>query len=73
MSEKIIDYFENGENFNVTIDYLIENKRMGTVGCLSLIEVEFIEEPLFLMNGDILTNVDFDYMLKEHIKNQNEI
>lgn len=73
MSEKIIDYFENGENFNVTIDYLIENKRMGTVGCLSLIEDDNIEEPFFLMNGDILTNVDFDCMLKEHIKNQNEI
>lgn len=73
MSEKIIDYFENGENFNVAIDYLIENKRMGTVGCLSLIEDDNIEEPFFLMNGDILTNVDFDCMLKEHIKNQNEI
>jgi NDP-sugar pyrophosphorylase family protein len=73
MSEKIINYFENGESFNVNIDYLIENKRMGTAGCLSLVKKETIEEPFFLMNGDILTNVDFDDMLQEHIKNQNEI
>jgi|GEM_PF-157089 nucleotidyl transferase len=72
LSEKIINYFENGKKFNAKIDYLIENKRMGTAGCLSLIG-EAIEEPFFLMNGDILTNINFDDMLKTHIKNKNEI
>lgn len=72
MSEKVIDYFENGESFNVHISYLTENKRMGTAGCLSLIKDD-LQEPIFIMNGDILTNVNFDDMLQSHINNQNEI
>lgn len=72
MANQIEEYFENGDKFNVKIDYLRENQRMGTAGCLSLIE-EKINEPFFLMNGDILTNVDFEAMLYSHVKNQNEI
>lgn len=72
MSEKIINYFENGKKFDAKIEYLIENKRMGTAGCLSLID-ENINEPFFIMNGDILTNVNFDDMLQDHLNNKNEI
>lgn len=72
MAEQITNYFENGEKFDVHIDYLHESKRMGTAGCLSLIE-DVAEEPIFLMNGDILTNVNFEEMMNEHIGNNNEI
>lgn len=72
MADQITNYFENGEKFDVHIDYLHENKRMGTAGCLSLIE-NVTEEPIFLMNGDILTNVNFEEMMNQHISNNNEI
>jgi spore coat polysaccharide biosynthesis protein SpsF (cytidylyltransferase family)/UTP-glucose-1-phosphate uridylyltransferase len=71
-ADQIMDYFENGEKFDVKINYIQENKKMGTIGCLSLIEEE-IKEPFFVMNGDILTNVDFEDMMKYHIANKNEI
>lgn len=72
MADQIINYFENGEKFDVDIDYIRENKRMGTAGCLSLID-DIDEEPIFLMNGDILTNVDFEEMMQSHISSKNEI
>jgi len=72
MAEQIIDYFENGKKFDIKVDYLKETKRMGTAGCLSLIPGK-LDEPFFLMNGDILTNVNFEKMLQVHLENKNEI
>jgi spore coat polysaccharide biosynthesis protein SpsF (cytidylyltransferase family)/UTP-glucose-1-phosphate uridylyltransferase len=71
-AEQISDYFENGEKFDANISYIYENKKMGTIGCLSLIQEEF-NEPFFVMNGDILTNVNFEEMMNYHISNNNEI
>lgn len=72
LSDQITNYFENGNRFDVTINYLIETTRLGTAGCLSLIN-DAIDEPFFIMNGDILTNIDFQDMLDFHNKNDFEI
>ncbi len=58
-SHVIKDYFGNGSKFGVNIDYVTEEKRMGTAGALSLLK-EKPEEPFFVMNGDLLTNVNFE-------------
>ena len=52
----IRDYFGDGKEFGVNIDYVLEEKRMGTAGALSLLK-ERPSEPFFVMNGDLLTNV----------------
>lgn len=69
--EVIQDYFQSGEMFGVTIDYIEETKRMGTAGALSLLENR-PAEPFFVMNGDLLTQVNFDQLMKFH-KEQNAI
>ena len=58
-SDVIKDYFGNGSEFGVNIEYVTEDKRMGTAGALSLLK-EKPEEPFFVMNGDLLTNVNFE-------------
>lgn len=63
--EMIIDYFGDGSNLNVEIKYLNEEKRMGTAGPLSLIKEE-IKEDLIVMNGDLITNMDFRDILNHH-------
>jgi len=63
-SEIIKDYFNNGSSFGVEIEYLQEEKPMGTAGVLGLLPVP--STPLLIMNGDILTQVDFRSMLKYH-------
>jgi len=60
----IADHFKNGEAFGVDIRYVKEDQPLGTAGALSLIEEE--EEPLLVMNGDILTRVDFRALLSFH-------
>lgn len=64
-SNIIQDYFKNGEELGVTIEYIIEEKRMGTAGALSLIKNKF-DLPFFVMNGDLLTKVNYSKMLDFH-------
>lgn len=68
LAEVIEDYFGNGDAFGVEIDYVRETKRMGTAGALSLLDKR-PEQPLIIMNGDILTSVNFVQMLAFHYEN----
>ena len=63
--EQIIEYFASGENWGVEIRYLIEDKRLGTGGALSLIK-EKLEHPFVVSNADVFTNVDYDVLLAQH-------
>ena len=65
----IRDYFSDGKEFGVNIDYVLEEKRMGTAGALSLLK-ERPSEPFFVMNGDLLTNVNFEHIFNYHILNK---
>ncbi|MGZ8842972.1 MAG: nucleotidyltransferase family protein [Pyrinomonadaceae bacterium] len=63
-SEVITEHFGNGDDFGVDIRYVKENEPLGTAGALSLLEAS--EDPLLVINGDILTRVDFRAMLNFH-------
>jgi len=67
-SHVIQDYFGDGSKFGVNIEYILEDKRMGTAGALSLLK-ERPTEPFFVMNGDLLTNVNFDNLCDYHLTN----
>ena len=69
-SEIVQKYFKDGKEFDVDITYILEEKRLGTAGALSLIDTKF-EDPFFVMNGDILTDVNFNSMLSFHNQNKN--
>ena len=68
-SKVIKDYFGNGKKFGVKIDYVHEKKRMGTAGALSLLKNK-LKESFFVINGDLLTNFDFEKLLDFHLKNK---
>ncbi len=67
-SNIIQDYFGNGSELGVNIEYIFENKRMGTTGALSLLK-DKPKEPFFVMNGDLLTNINFEHLLDYHLEN----
>ena len=66
-SKIIQDYFGDGHELGVKIEYVLEEKRMGTAGALSLLEKR-PKEAFFVMNGDILTNVNFEHLHQSHKK-----
>jgi dTDP-glucose pyrophosphorylase len=65
LAEIIEDHFGDGNAFGMEISYVRETKRMGTAGALSLL-AERPEKPLIVMNGDILTSINFGQMLAFH-------
>lgn len=66
--EVIQDYFGTGESFGASIEYVHENKRMGTAGALTLLK-EQPDSPFFVMNGDLLTDVNFESLKDYHEMN----
>jgi len=64
-ADMIKHYFDDGSNFGVNIEYIEEDKRLGTAGALSFLKKE-MNEPFFVMNGDLLTNINFEHLLDFH-------
>lgn len=65
-AEMIEQYFGDGGHFGVEIRYVREEQRMGTAGALTLIE-DKPTQPLIVMNGDLLTRVNFQQLLDFHV------
>ncbi len=67
-AEMIEDYFEDGSKWGVHIEYLKENKRLGTAGSIKLLPQK-PSMPFIVMNGDLLTKVNFKHLLDFHVNN----
>jgi dTDP-glucose pyrophosphorylase/predicted transcriptional regulator len=65
MSEVVKSHFGDGSRWGVDICYLHEDQRLGTAGALSLLP-EKNNGPLIVMNGDLLTKVNFRQLLEFH-------
>jgi len=64
MKDAITNHFGDGRDFGVDIQYVEEDQPLGTAGALSLLEN--FDAPMLVINGDILTQVDFRNMLDFH-------
>jgi dTDP-glucose pyrophosphorylase/CBS domain-containing protein len=62
--DAIAQYFGDGQDFGVEIQYMEEDQPLGTAGALS--RLDGLAGPLLVINGDILTRVDFRAMLDFH-------
>lgn len=63
--EVIQSYFGDGSDFDVEIDYLVEADPLGTAGALSLLPRR-PDKPFIVMNGDLLTTVPFQNLMRFH-------
>lgn len=62
--EKIVDHFGDGARFGVEVEYVQEDRPLGTAGALGLMPRR--DQRLLVINGDILTQVDFRAMIAFH-------
>ena len=65
-SELIKAHFGNGEKWGVSINYVSEEKPLGTAGSLSLLPKFDKSVPIIMMNGDILTKIDLKELVDFH-------
>jgi dTDP-glucose pyrophosphorylase len=72
LGEQIQQYFGNGKNKNINIEYVWEDKPLGTIGALSQI-VNFKHDYVLITNSDLLTNVDYEQFFLEFIKQKADL
>ena len=65
-AESIEGYFGNGNRLGVNIKYLREPMPLGTAGAIRLAQ-EHLKAPFLVVNGDLLTRVNFEHLLDFHI------
>jgi len=72
LGEQIRNYFGDGNQYGIEIEYVEESKRMGTAGALSLLQ-DRLNQDFIVMNGDLLTKIDLRALIEFHQQHQNLI
>jgi dTDP-glucose pyrophosphorylase len=70
-SQVIRDHFGDGSGFGVHLSYVEEDQPLGTAGALGLLGPS--TGPVLVINGDIVTKIDFRAMLAYHLENRAEM
>lgn len=65
MADILMAFFGDGEKFGIEIAYSVEDKPLGTVAPLTLIPD--LPEHFIVMNGDLLTNLDYKDLYRAHL------
>jgi len=65
-AQMLKDYFGDGSKWDVSINYVYEENPLGTAGSLGLMPKINNDLPVLMMNGDLLTKVDFNSFLNFH-------
>ena len=69
LANQIKDYFKDGYDKGVHINYLEEDEPLGTGGCLSLLPKPLSALPYLIVNGDILSTIDCESLINFHEEN----
>ncbi len=72
LGHMIQDHFGDGKKWGVNIEYMCEKQQLGTGGALSLLP-QRPKKPIIVMNGDILTKVDFRQLLEFHEEHKAQV
>jgi len=64
LAELIQAFFRDGSDYGLRIDYVREHTPLGTAGAIA--SIEGLDEPFLVMNGDVLTDLDYAALLARH-------
>jgi NDP-sugar pyrophosphorylase family protein len=70
LAELLQAYFGDGSRFGIAIDYSREPEPLGTAGPLKLIPD--LDESFLVMNGDLLTDLDYGELVRRHREQKND-
>ncbi|MBF0363052.1 MAG: NTP transferase domain-containing protein [Oligoflexia bacterium] len=70
-SDLIIEHFKK---MGTDVQFLTERKKLGTAGSLAMLKdsLNLVNSPIVIINGDILTNIDFKKLLFDHCQSNSE-
>jgi NDP-sugar pyrophosphorylase family protein len=64
LAELIKAYFGDGAGLGISIEYVLEATPLGTAGPLG--NIDGLSETFLVMNGDILTDLDYGKLVDDH-------
>ncbi|MBD78426.1 MAG: nucleotidyltransferase [Crocinitomicaceae bacterium] len=67
LGDRITEFFGNGESKSLQINYVNEDKPLGTIGSMSLVD-SFENDYVLVMNSDLLTDLDLEDFVNDAIK-----
>lgn len=67
LGEQIEDFFGDGHEKSIKIEYVYENEPLGTIGAVSKIK-NFSHEFVLVTNSDLLTNIDYEHFFLDFLK-----
>ncbi len=67
LGDQLINYFGDGADKNLCIEYIQEEESLGTIGAVGMID-EFAHDIIMVMNSDLLTNIDFEDFYNDFVK-----
>jgi dTDP-glucose pyrophosphorylase len=72
LGEQIENYFGEGTEKNIKIQYIWENEPMGTIGAVSKIK-NFEHDYILITNSDLLTNLDYEHFFQDFLKHDADL
>lgn len=72
LSDKIVNYFGDGSNWGAEINYIYEDNPLGTAGAIQFLKGK-VKDSILVLNGDLLTKVNFNNIFNYHQKHEAEI
>ena len=66
-ADRVREHFGDGSQWDVVIEYLEEDKPLGTAGSLTLLDPK-PDKPFILTNGDVITDIRYSELLDFHIR-----
>lgn len=72
LAEKIEEYFGDGSHWGCKITYLREETELGSGGPIHMLQ-GLVKDPFLVVNGDLVTTVDFGSLLEFHAKSKFDI
>lgn len=68
-ADLVMAFFGNGKKWGIKIDYSVEDRPLNTMGPLKIIKD--LPEDFLIMNGDVLTDLDYTKFFNFHVKSKN--
>ena len=65
LGEKIVNHFRDGSSKNISISYIQEKDKLGTIGSASLVD-NYKHDSILVMNSDLLTSFDLEEFFIQH-------
>jgi len=67
LGEQIQNYFGDGKEKNIKIEYIWEEEALGTIGAVSKIS-NFEHDYVLVTNSDLLTNLDYEHFFQDFLQ-----